>query len=429
VKHLTSQWRRNALAAAIAMALPLNVSADSMDDGVGDAGYEAIKAQVEMLQEQLQKVQETLDQYEEQTVTQKDIQKVRQEVHEVAELQSEWKNTESVVHLAGYGDVSYTDNEGDPGTFSAARFNPIFHYQYKDLIMLGAELAIEAEDDGSTSTELEYTTIHLFVNDYLAVGGGKFLSPIGQFRQNIHPSWINKLPSAPAGFGHDQAAPVSELGAQAMGGFPVGNMHMNYVAYIGNGPILEFEIDPDTGDVEGIEAVEAEGRTSNDDNELVYGGRLGLPFAPNSEVGVSFATGKVAGENMTGFPNEVNATRDYDVYGADIAYKWRNLGLRGEFIKQKVGRSSKSAAPGSAEWKAWYAQAAYRFQPTNFEGVIRYSDYDANLSEGDQEQWALGINYLFAPNAMAKIGYNFNDGKSGTKADDNAFQLQFAYGF
>ena len=161
--------------------------------------------------------------------------------------------------------------------------------------MLGAELAIELEDDGSTSTELEYTTIHLFVNDYLAAGGGKFLSPLGQFRQNVHPSWINKLPSAPSGFGHDQAAPVSEMGAQAMGGFPVGNMHMNYVAYVGNGPILEIEEEAPGEFV--IEAVEAEGRTSNDDDELVYGGRLGLPFAPNSEVGVSLATGKVAGED------------------------------------------------------------------------------------------------------------------------------------
>ncbi len=420
MKHLTSQWRRNALAAAIAMALPLNVSADSMDDGVGDAGYEAIKAQVEMLQEQLQKVQETLDQYEEQTVTQKDIQKVRQEVQEVAEIQSEWKNTDSVVHLAGYGDVSYSDKESEPGSFSAARFNPIFHYQYKDLIMLGAEMAIEADDTGGTSTELEYTTIHLFVNDNLAVGGGKYLSPIGQFRQNLHPSWINKLPTAPAGFGHDQAAPLSELGAQAMGGFSLGNMNMNYVAYVGNGPILE--IAEEDGEFV-IEAVEATGRTSNEDDELALGGRFGLAFAPNSEVGVPLATGKVAGKD------EVKATRDYDVYGADIAYKWKNLGLRGEYIIQKVGRSSKSVSSGSAEWEAWYAQAAYRFQPTNFEGVIRYSDYTANLSEGDQEQLALGINYLFAPNAMAKFGYNFNDGKRGTKADDNGFQLQFAYGF
>ena len=410
MKHSTARLKRNILAAAIALTLPVT--------GMADPAVDALKQQVELLQQQLEQIQQTLKQYEQQTVTQEDIQEVREEVHEVATVQSEWKNTDSVVHLAGYGDVTYSDNEGEPGAFTGARFNPIFHYQYKDLIMLGAELELAVEDDGETETNLEYSTIHLFVNDYLAVGGGKFLSPIGQFRQNLHPSWINKLPTAPAGFGHDQAAPVSELGAQAMGGFPVGNMHMNYVAYVGNGPILEIE------DGE-IEAVEAEGRTSNDDDELVFGGRLGLAFLPNSEAGISLATGEVAGED------ETKATRDYDVYGADVGYKWKGLGLRGEYLKQKVGSVSalKSEAPGSAEWEAWYAQAAYRFLPTNFEGVIRYSDYDANLDEFDQEQWALGVNYLFAPNAVAKLGYNFNDGESGTKADDDGFQVQFAYGF
>jgi hypothetical protein len=30
---------------------------------------------------------------------------------------------------------------------------------------------------------------------------------------------------------------------------------------------------------------------------------------------------------------------------------------------------------------------------------------------------------------MAKLAYNFNDSESGSIADDDGFQLQFAYGF
>jgi len=408
MKFICNRFRFGAVAAAIALALPLNAAAD--------AAYDALKSQVEALQKQLQQVQETLKQQEQQAATKEEVQEVRQEVAEVSTLQSEWKNTDSVVHLAGYGDVTYSDNQGSPGAFSGARFNPIFHYQYKDLVMLEAELEVAVEDDGSTEFALEYMTVDLFVNDYLTLLGGKYLSPLGQFRQNLHPSWINKLPTAPSGFGHDEAAPVSELGVQTRGGFPVGGMHMNYAAYVGNGPILEIE------DGE-IEAVEAEGRTSNEDDKFVFGGRLGVTPWPNSELGLSLATGKVAGEE------EPSATRDYDVYGADAAYKWRNLGLRGEYIKQKVGSSSRSEAPGSARWESWYAQAAYRFVPTKFEGVIRYSDYDANISEMSQKQWALGVNYLFTPSAMAKLAYNFNDGESGSPADDDGFQIQFAYGF
>jgi hypothetical protein len=404
--------------------LPFNASADSIDDATGDAGYDALKLQVEMLQRQLQQIQETLKQYEQQTVTKEEVQEIRQEVAEVATLQSEWKNTDSVVHLAGYGAVTYSDSDGKDdgedvnGAFTGVQFNPIFHYQYKDLLMLESELELEVEEDGSTEIELEYLTVDLFLNDYLAAIAGKFLSPLGQFRQNLHPSWINKLPTAPPGFGHDEAAPVSEVGLQARGGFPVGgnNRFANYAVYVGNGPILEIE------DGE-IEAIEAEGRTSNDDDKFVFGGRIGLLPIPMLEVGLSAATGKVAGED------EPSATRDYDVYGADAAWKWNNLGLRGEYIKQKVGSKSSSEAPDSADWETWYAQVAYRLMPTNWEGVVRYTDYDSPHDSVDQKQWALGGNYLFSPNAMAKIAYNFNDGESGTVAGEDGYQLQFAYGF
>ena len=419
MKYICNQFRLGAVAAAIALALPFNALADSIDDAAGDAGYDALKSQVEMLQRQLQQIQETLKQYEQQTVTQEDIQEVRQEVAAVSTQQSEWKNTDSVVHLAGYGDVTYSDGQGKDtsGAFSGVRFNPIFHYQWKDLIMLESELEFEIEDDGDTEVALEYLTVDLLVNDYLTLLGGKFLSPVGQFRQNLHPSWINKLPTAPPGFGHDQAAPNAEVGIQARGGFPIGNpMFANYALYLGNGPVLELEGDE-------IEEINSGGRTSNDDNKLVYGGRFGLIPIPMLEIGLSAAMGKVAGDE------EPSARRDYDVYGADLAWKWRNLGLRGEYIKQKVGSEVTSDAPESATWKSWYAQAAYRFMPSKWESVLRYTDYDTPHDSEDQKQWALGLNYYFAPNAQAKAAYNFNDGKRGEDSDDDRFQLQFAYGF
>ncbi len=155
----------------------------------------------------------------------------------------------------------------------------------------------------------------------------------------------------------------------------------------------------------------------------MIGGRLGFLPIPMLEIGVSVATGEVAGED------EPDATRDYDVFGADFAWKWNNLRLRGEYVKQEVGSSSVSVAPDSSEWEAWYAQAAYRFLPTNWEGVLRYTDFDSPHDSQDQEQTALGINYLLAPNAMAKLAYNINDGVSGSHADDDVFQVQFAYGF
>jgi hypothetical protein len=418
MKYARNRFGLAAVAAAITITFPLNASADD--------AYDALKSQVEALQKQLQQVQQSLQQYQQQAATKEEVQEVKQEVEDVSSLQSEWKNTDSVVHLAGYGDVTYSDGDNATGAFSGVRFNPIFHYQYKDLVMLEGELEFEVAEDGETEMALEYLTIDLLVNDYLTLVAGQFLSPIGQFRQNLHPSWINKLPTAPPGFGHDGAAPLSDVGLQARGGFPVGNpMFANYAVYVGNGPVLEFEEEM-PGEFE-VHALEAEGRTSNDDDELVLGGRFGLLPIPMLEVGLSGATGKVNGENPS--TGDLDVDRDYSALGADFAWKWNNLGLRGEYIKQKVDANASSIDPSAYTWEAWYAQAAYRFEPTNWEGVVRFTDFDSPHADDDQKQWALGINYLFAPNAIAKLGYNFNDGESGEPTDDDRFQVQFAYGF
>ena len=46
-----------------------------------------------------------------------------------------------------------------------------------------------------------------------------------------------------------------------------------------------------------------------------------------------------------------------------------------------------------------------------------------------QEQWALGLNYLIAPQAIAKMGYEFNDGLEGEPTDEDRLLIQLSYGF
>tara|TARA_R110001606_G_C15404705_1_gene654309 strand:- start:38842 stop:40074 length:1233 start_codon:yes stop_codon:yes gene_type:complete len=410
MKAKTTRQKHTMLACAVALAIPLNAMAD--------ASYDALKAQVELLQTQLKEVQETLKNQQTQTVTKQDIEALKQDVAAVSTDTTEWKNSDSVVHLAGYGDATYSDSENGNGAFSAVTFNPIFHYQYKDLLLMEVEFESKINEDGTTDVGLEYGTIDYLINDYMTLLAGKFLSPLGQFRQNGHPSWINKLPTAPVGFGHGQAAPNADIGLQLRGAIPTGHntSFANYAVYTANGPILDI--------VGGeIEEIHTGGVTSNDDDELVFGGRVGFLPIPMLEFGLSVATGKVAGEA------EPDATRDYDVYGVDFNYKYNNLRLLSEYTKQEVGSAASSAAPDAASWQAWYAQASYRLMSTSWEGVLRYGDYDSPHSSQDQTQWALGVNYLFSANAMAKFAYNLNDGINGSKADDNTFQAQLSYGF
>ncbi|MBL1321753.1 MAG: hypothetical protein COA63_011940 [Methylophaga sp.] len=402
--------KRKVIAIAIAIAFPLNAMAD--------AKYDALKQQVELLQQQLQQVQAALEEQQAQGATKQDVAELKQDVADVSAQSTEWKTSDSIVHLAGYGDVSYSDAQNNEAAFNAVRFNPIIHYQYKDFLLMETELETRILKDGSTDVGVEYATIDLFLNDYVTLLAGKFMSPLGQFRQNGHPSWINKLTSAPVGFGHDQAAPNADVGVELRGGFGLGNntSFANYAVYTANGPVLAI-----VGNE--IDEVSTGGRTSNDDGELVYGGRIGFLPIPMLEIGFSGATGKVAGDV------EPNATRDYDVYGVDFNFKRNNFRLLSEYIRQDVGSASNSASPNSASWEAFYAQMSYRLMPTLWEGVLRYGDYNAPNNDLDQTQWAIGVNYLFASNAMVKFAYNFNDGRAGTIADDDVFQTQLSYGF
>ena len=344
-----------------------------------------------------------------------ELEALRQEVLQA----SEGKDVHSTVHLAGYAAVNYIRPETGDSSFSGTTFNPIFHYQYKDLLLLESELEVELENDGTTEVALEYLSLDLILNDYMVLVAGKFLSPIGQFRQNIHPAWINKLPSLPVGFGMGEAAPTNEVGLQMRGGFPLGPMRANYAVYTGNGPRLV--LDATTGM---IMMVETRGQGSDNNGNKVVGGRFGLLPIPKLELGVSYATAKTSGTEGA----VVETNRDYNAAGADIAWQIAGFDLRGEYIQTRIGANTAgmSMDPGEKEWKAWYAQAAWRIPGTHWEPVVRYGAY--TLPTGVvTRQWAPGVNYVFAANVIAKLAYEVND-TDGVTGDDRAL-VQLAYGF
>lgn len=336
---------------------------------------------------------------------------------------NEWKNTTSVTHLAGYASADYVSPENGNAAFTA-NFNPMFHFQYSDRILWEAELEVEVEQDGSTGIGLEYSTIDLFLNDNMILMAGKFLSPLGNFRQNLHPSWINKLPSAPPGFGHDGAAPIAEVGLQLRGGLPVGTQgKITYAGYVGNGVKLEGE----AGEIHGIDT---DGFAGDADDEKVFGGRISFLPMPKLELGISGAFGDAAVVENDDMDFEGDPKRDYEAVGFDASYQWQNLDVRGEYIQQEVANLESSIAPEGGKWETWYLQSAYKFgQQAKWEGVVRYTDFTTPHADESQEQWALGLNYLIAPSALVKLGYESNSGLSGEVTDNDRWLVQIAYGY
>jgi len=369
----------------------------------------------------------------------KDIELLKKEVKSA----NEWRESDSIIHMAGYADVGYIsdDTPGTEDSFTIGTFAPIFHFQFKEQVMLEAELEVELEDDGSTEINIEYLTIDWFINDYAVLVAGKFLSPIGNFRQNLHPSWINKLPSAPPGFGHDGAAPVSALGIQLRGGFHIGNMKANYAVYMGNGPEVKAEVEGDgSGGIEEIEfdGVEAEAFGADSDGEKVIGGRFAIFPIDSLEVGLSLLTGDASvtefedvDSSIGGIPSldDVDSSA-YDVIGADISYQQKGFDAKFEYVKTEMDEVTIGAFNlESAEWATWYTQVAYRLLPSKYEVVLRVSDFDSAHDSKDIEQTAFGVNYLFSNNFIGKLGFESNDNPNTGEEAYDKWMLQLAYGF
>ncbi len=413
---------RGAVAIAV-LVVSWSVAAAESSDRLEslEAKAAAMEAELEALRNELRKVQQE-QQESEVVVLKKEVQEAVQLAQTAERTSREWKETAGVTHLAGYASADYVDPSGEPGYF-VANFNPMFHYMYRDRVLWESELEVEVSENGETEVGLEYSTIDLFLTDSLMIMAGKFLTPLGQFRQNLHPSWINKLPSVPVGFGHDGAAPNADVGLQLRGGIAVGDSaRLGYAAFVGNGPVLEVE----DGEIHGIST---EGVAGNSDGENVFGGRVNFIPLPKLELGLSAATGKAAITEADGEAVDNDPARSYDVFGLDASYQFDNLDLRGEFIQQKIGSKATSLVAEGGTWKTWYVQGTYRFGSARWEAVMRYGDYSSPHPEQSQEQVAVGINHLIAPHAILKLGYEFNDGLSGEPTDADRLLFQIAYGF
>ncbi|ODV16602.1 MAG: hypothetical protein ABT27_19770 [Lysobacteraceae bacterium SCN 69-25] len=328
-----------------------------------------------------------------------------------------------ILHVAGYADVTVTDTAGDAGTLGAVTFAPIVHLQVGERFLIEAEAEFDADDRGGEAAGLEYATANWLLGDSSALVVGKFLSPVGYFFQNLHPSWINKLASVPAGFGHGGAAPLTDVGVQLRGGRSLAEGHqLNYALYLANGPRLGLE------GMEGLD-LDVEGSSTNRDGKRVWGGRVGWLPRPGLELGASLTRGDVVLDSGEMGASMAEPARAYRVEGVDVAWQAsRAVVLRGEWIRQRVGDAAMSAVPAGATWRAWYVQGAYRFGADRWETVLRVGDSRSPHGESTVQQTALGLNYLIRPSTQLKLSWEVNDSDDAVAEADRVL-LQFAHGF
>jgi len=359
--------------------------------------------------------------------------------NQINELKKKASEGENNFHMAGYFKLDYQNVDGGyydgRDDFNKASFMPIFMYQMNDKVSFEGELEISTGYEGETDVIMEYAQANIELTDNLTLIGGKFFIPVGQFVQNLHPSWINKAVSAPLGFGHGGAAPTSDVGLQLRGGSYFGKMPINYAIYVGNGST--------TSEGHGGLEVENEGMTNDWDSTKNFGGRIGILPMPNFEVGLSLMTGKSALMQEIEDHGEVTTVMgqklDLDVFGADFVYRNGGLVLRGEYVNQELSDFSITAEDHDTgldvvtpyfdnKWTSWYTQAAYRFNQSNWEAVVRVGDFKSQIPGRDTSHWLVGMNYYFTPSVIAKINFESQDAEDNTR-DSDMILAQLTYGF
>lgn len=371
---------------------------------------------------------------------------------EAALLRKGFKPSKTQFMIRGYGHTGwdYVKTNGETeSSFNGGTFAPIFLFKHSDRLMFEAELEFQIMG-GELDLGFEYADIMYVLNDYMTVRAGKFLLPFGTFMERLHPSWINRMPTKPLGFGHDGITPSSGVGVELRGAFNMGSSTFNYSVYNTNGPGIKT---PDGEEPEEAGMLGFENLKDNN-NGRAFGGRLGyLPFADSStEFGASFYT-----TNKVGDRESIYEDLGANLYALDFSFVKQISGLGGiidvksQYNKSKVDNIIYEIEEEPGEFEeldfdndsySFYTQLSYR--PTmsendfinKLEFVGRYSKLETPEGAGwesNKEEYSFGLNYWISWRSLIKLNYQNISGEGGHDTiggfNQNAVYLHWAIGF
>ena len=351
--------------------------------------------------------------------------------------------------LRGYSDATFQSND-EESTFGNARFIPVFLYQQSDKLFYEGELEF-AYEDGEVEIAIEYANFYYSLAPNVHLRAGKILVPFGIFFDRLHPSWINRLPTNPLGYGHDGLLPTADLGIELRGASYLGNMKFNYSLYTTNGPRIE----DGEGEAEEVGMIKHESSLDNNNNKSI-GGRLGIfPLKDQSlEIGFSALSAKLGDrdsdiENIGAFLYAIDWTfvRKLSFLGGIVDLKGQLNFINIDDQTYEVEEDSVTETYSfTNKSNTSFFQLGYR--PTfgnsqfvkNLELVGRYSTLNTPEEapwETESSQLTLGLNYWIDWRTAIKFAYQMEnitgghaeDGEEPEELDVNTFYLQWTLGF
>jgi len=338
--------------------------------------------------------------------------------------------------IGGYGTANFNEQQDDGKdlhkVFSAA-FNPLLLWKISDKILFEGEIELELEET-NTTVNLEVAQVSYLLNDYMALGAGRYLNPMNFFVERQHMGWVNKFPDKPLAV-YDGLLAESLLGMQLRGGIPLGPMRFEYSLFVANPPTLNMTDSLAFGTVE-FEDLE------NMNNHVATGGRIGFIPVPHFEIGYGLEASQVGPDGQ-----DINALmQSVDVTIAKESPAIKGLiNIRGQWVWQKVDRVTfdpdGTLLFGPVTFdnsrNGGYASLSYRPELMkngilkSLEPGIRFDYLSRRDTPGHFDEWryAFGLDYWIYQNVVVKGAFELDYHHEGDREDRNVILGEFITGF
>ncbi len=282
--------------------------------------------------------------------------------------------------ISGYGDVIFDAVPGTYATFNASHFNPIVGARIGEVV--NTELELEIEGSG---VRAEYGFFDFSPSQKLLVRAGKFLIPIGQFNETLHPSFRWNMVSRPLMFNEVIPAVWSNTGVQARGtvGIAAG-VAFDYAAYVINGL--------------GTSAPTDQALVLRDSRENLIDNNIDK--AVGARVGLSLLGGETYGATIVGFSAYTGALNDQasqrlTILDLDLSVKLGPISLSAEAAQSYLGPDSNPLTPFES---GLYAKLSWSLGALDLSGRFDYAFTRPFTQEVlVQREAVLSAKYAFSP--------------------------------
>jgi hypothetical protein len=295
--------------------------------------------------------------------------------------------------------------------------------------------------DGETAINLEFATLWVPLDDEIVLGVGKFLTPFGFYNEQIHTTWLNRLPDEPLPVAdHAGVAPTHAIGVQLRGARTLAGHRVVWGVYASNAPSAEIAGDTQAhGEPPPPEEVPlvpmATGALDHDSyHRWAVGGRIGVLCIPPLEVGYSVQVARV--DPVDGPLAKVQLT----THGLDVNYTEivgsldGTLDVHFEYVHAAADPARATDWPAERSRAGMYLQGAFRpseaDSPTvrKLEGVVRYDRLDTPDGGATTQRVTLGVDYWFQSSIVAKLAAQVTDEPHTDRETKRVF-FQLAGGF